>query len=179
MDADHPTPGALQINWPDREPGDMPPTESCALDVADRGGATLEEVGRLLNVSRQSVAEIEAYALAQLRGDSLPRRRAVAVYGEFAGEGRVLSRRMGVQTGLDAAVLTAQMTPAEAPDDAEEETEPVERISFFAESEDADDRVADSVWRMVERKHGIKSQASRQMTAYRARMQAEKAKGGT
>jgi hypothetical protein len=34
--------------------------ESCSLDVADRGGATLEEVAQLMNVSRERVRQIEA-----------------------------------------------------------------------------------------------------------------------
>lgn len=41
--------------------------ESCALDVADRGGATLEEVGDLLNVTRERVRQIEADALETMR----------------------------------------------------------------------------------------------------------------
>lgn len=34
-------------------------TESCSLDVADRGGATMEEVGAALGISRQAVEQIE------------------------------------------------------------------------------------------------------------------------
>src|SRR5580765_7260786 len=35
--------GAIKLNFPDLEVWEM--TETCALDVADRGGTTLEEVG--------------------------------------------------------------------------------------------------------------------------------------
>jgi len=44
----------------------MPADASCALDVADRGGATLEEVGALINVTRERVRQIEVMALAHL-----------------------------------------------------------------------------------------------------------------
>lgn len=46
--------------------------ETCALDVADRGGATLEEVGELLSVSREHIRQIEQSAFEMLR-DSVPR----------------------------------------------------------------------------------------------------------
>ena len=36
--------------------------ESCALDVADRGGATLEEVGEAMGVTRERVRQLEEAA---------------------------------------------------------------------------------------------------------------------
>lgn len=41
--------------------------ESCALDVADRGGATLEHIGEMLGITRERVRQIEAGALDKLR----------------------------------------------------------------------------------------------------------------
>lgn len=41
--------------------------ESCALDVAERGGITLEEVGSLLGVTRERVRQIEERAAALVR----------------------------------------------------------------------------------------------------------------
>lgn len=41
--------------------------ETCALDVADQGGVTLEEVSKMLGVSRARVGQIEARALNKLR----------------------------------------------------------------------------------------------------------------
>lgn len=51
--------GAITFVRPELE--DMP--ETCALDVADGGPSSLEEVGRLLNVTRERVRQIEARAL--------------------------------------------------------------------------------------------------------------------
>jgi hypothetical protein len=47
------------------EPGVLNPT--CALDVADRGEHSLEEVGEILGVTRERIRQIEAVALAKLK----------------------------------------------------------------------------------------------------------------
>lgn len=57
--------GALRISQPLVDVWDLP--ETCALDVADRGGATLEEVGVLNNVTRERARQVETCALAKVR----------------------------------------------------------------------------------------------------------------
>jgi len=41
--------------------------DSCALDVAERGGMTLEQVGRQLDLTRERVRQIEVEAMAKVR----------------------------------------------------------------------------------------------------------------
>lgn len=41
-------------------------TETCALDVADRGAASLDEIGDVLGLSHQMVSKIEQEALERL-----------------------------------------------------------------------------------------------------------------
>jgi hypothetical protein len=41
--------------------------ESCALDIAERDGGTLEEVGQALGVTRECAGQIESGALGQAR----------------------------------------------------------------------------------------------------------------
>lgn len=60
-----PDTGAIKLNFPDIEPDEM--GESCMLDVADRGGETLETVGAHLNLTRERLRQIEEGALVQLR----------------------------------------------------------------------------------------------------------------
>lgn len=57
--------GSLKFNHPHLEPWELP--ETCALDVADAGGATLERVGELVNLTRERVRQIEVRAARRLR----------------------------------------------------------------------------------------------------------------
>ena len=60
-----PQSGSIKLNFPDLEVWDM--TETCALDVADRGGITLEDVGMLLNLTRERIRQVEHSGLDKLR----------------------------------------------------------------------------------------------------------------
>lgn len=55
----------IRVNFPDLDLADMPPGTSCSLDVADRGGVTLEEMGGLLNIVRERVRQLELLAVAR------------------------------------------------------------------------------------------------------------------
>lgn len=60
-----PRTGAIKLNFPDLEVWEM--TETCALDVADRGGTTLEEVGAIMNLTRERIRQVEVKGLAKLQ----------------------------------------------------------------------------------------------------------------
>jgi hypothetical protein len=60
----HPVRGSIKINFPDLEVWEM--TDTCALDIADRGGITLEEVGEIMNLTRERVRQVETQGLAKL-----------------------------------------------------------------------------------------------------------------
>lgn len=54
---------SIKYNFPDLEVWEL--RASCALDVADQGGITLDTVGALMNVTRERARQIEARAVAR------------------------------------------------------------------------------------------------------------------
>jgi DNA-directed RNA polymerase sigma subunit (sigma70/sigma32) len=44
--------------------------ETCSLDVADRGGITLEEVGAILNLTRERIRQVEVRGLCKIKDHS-------------------------------------------------------------------------------------------------------------
>lgn len=61
----NPITGSIKINFPDIEVWEM--TESCALDIAERGGITLEEVGAIMNLTRERIRQVEVSGLEKLQ----------------------------------------------------------------------------------------------------------------
>jgi hypothetical protein len=61
----NPSTGSIKLNFPDKEVWELEHT--CALDVADRGGITLEEVGSIMNLTRERIRQVETRGLARLR----------------------------------------------------------------------------------------------------------------
>ena len=60
----NPRTGSIKFNFPDVELGDM--KETCALDIADRGAITLEEIGDIMNLTRERVRQLEQSALQKI-----------------------------------------------------------------------------------------------------------------
>jgi hypothetical protein len=61
----NPETGSIKINFPDLEPWEL--QQTCALDVADRGGITLEEVGEIMNLTRERIRQVEVRGLLKLK----------------------------------------------------------------------------------------------------------------
>ena len=72
----NPRTGSVKMNFPDKELWEL--AETCALDVADRQGITLEEVGVIMNLTRERVRQLEMRGLTKLRviADDEPRTQA-------------------------------------------------------------------------------------------------------
>jgi DNA-directed RNA polymerase sigma subunit (sigma70/sigma32) len=58
--------GSIVFNYPDKEPWEL--EETCSLDVAEKeDGQTLDEIGGLLNLTRERVRQVERSALDKLK----------------------------------------------------------------------------------------------------------------
>ena len=64
----NPETGSIKLNFPDVELENM--RDTCSLDVADRGGITLEEVGEILNLTRERIRQVEVRGLIKLKAVS-------------------------------------------------------------------------------------------------------------
>lgn len=67
----HPRTGSVTTYHPTKEPDEL--EESCALDVADGGAVTLQEVGEMLQLSRERIRQIEEKAFGILRRNKTAR----------------------------------------------------------------------------------------------------------
>src|ERR1700722_17455392 len=88
--------GAIKLNFPDLEVWEM--NETCALDVADRGGTTLEEVGATMNLTRERIRQVEVKGLAKLQA-----LRDMSALRDYVDEGPVGKRRLPVLAKEDVA----------------------------------------------------------------------------
>lgn len=60
----NPYTGSVKFNFPDKEVWEL--EETCSLDVAERGGITLEEIGDIMNLTRERIRQLELRGLAKL-----------------------------------------------------------------------------------------------------------------
>ena len=114
-----PRTGAIKLNFPDLEVWEM--GDSCALDVADRGGTTLEDVGAIMNLTRERIRQVEVKALAKLEA-----LRDMMALRDFVDEGPVGKRRLPVLSKAELRGIEgepANNTETEVSEDWDEEAE--------------------------------------------------------
>jgi hypothetical protein len=101
-----PRTGAIKLNFPDLEVWEM--AETCALAVADRGGTTLEDVGVIMNLTRERIRQVEVRGLAKLEA-----LREMSELRDFVDEGPVGKRRLPIVTKPVAKVAVGADVDAE------------------------------------------------------------------
>ena len=60
---------SIKLNFPHIEVWEM--EHSCSLDVAERGGLTLEQVGAIMNLTRERIRQVEGAGMEKLRRTGL------------------------------------------------------------------------------------------------------------
>ena len=81
--------GAIKLNFPDLEPDQL--VESCSLDVAGRFGASLEEVGTAMNLTRERIRQMEVRGLAKIAAS-----KQMFLLRDFVEVGVVAKRKLPV-----------------------------------------------------------------------------------
>lgn len=119
--------GAIKLNFPDLEVWEM--NETCALDIADRGGATLEEVGAIMNLTRERIRQLEVKGLAKLEA-----LRDMNALRDYVDEGPIGKRRLPVLTASDDE---EDEEGEEEGDDEDLDDDVAARVGKNRESEDA------------------------------------------
>ena len=115
--------GAIKLNFPDLEVWEM--TETCALDVADRGGTTLEEVGAIMNLTRERIRQVEVKGLAKLEA-----LKDMSALRDYVDEGPVGKRRL--------PILAKPVVAEEEEDDEEDGEEDFDADEFASDALDAE-----------------------------------------
>jgi hypothetical protein len=107
-----PRTGAIKLNFPDLEVWEM--GESCALDVADRGGTTLEDVGAIMNLTRERIRQVEVKALAKLEA-----LRDMEALRDYVDEGPVGKRRLPRLSKSDLGGDSKELAESSSADDSD------------------------------------------------------------
>lgn len=106
----NPETGSITINFPDLEPWEL--RDTCALDVAERGGTTLEEVGEIMNLTRERIRQLEVRGLIKLKTSGSMR--------ELAPEMQVRKPKSSIVT-VDESKETQQVCEIPLADDDEQD----------------------------------------------------------
>jgi hypothetical protein len=96
--------GNVKIIFPgaDMEPDLDATRDTCALDVADRGGETLDEVGAATNLTRERIRQLESVALRALRALPMTCELADVEHTDSRGEVADADDGSGARSSADA-----------------------------------------------------------------------------
>lgn len=107
----NPETGSIKLNFPDLEPWEL--RDTCALDVADRGGITLEAVGEIFNLTRERIRQVEVRGLAKLKEGDVD--GTATIDDRLAEELKQKLRRAGVHPLGTAANAPSTTAPPALP----------------------------------------------------------------
>ncbi len=76
----NPETGTIKINFPEADICDL--EHSCALDLADSGELTFEQIGQLLNLTRERIRQMTNQAVGTIGDQVCPDERRVGALTE-------------------------------------------------------------------------------------------------
>lgn len=118
--------GSITFNFGSKDISEVT-ADTCALDVAARGNATLDDVGKVYGLTRERIRQIEGKALVRLRAGSLARAVREEHDGEdgFFGQGRTKPRYVPSPRAQVAPSAVSPKPVFLAPEEMQEEEEPL------------------------------------------------------
>ncbi len=119
--------GAIKVNFPDLEVWEM--GDTCALDVADRGGTTLEDVGAIMNLTRERIRQVEVKGLAKLQA-----LKDMSALRDYVDEGPIGKRRLPIVTAKKAEI-EPEIDESDDSDSEDEDADPEESEKAFQASD--------------------------------------------
>lgn len=159
-----PTSGrALILNFPDLEPHEVPPEQSCALDIADQGGATLEEVALITNLTRERIRQVQDKAISKLRRLS----KDDMGLGAFA-DGDEKPNTLRVGRSRAPRKQEPEIEKDESENDADLTLGDGDSIAFLSEHPKADRILTAKLWRIymresIENEFSVRKPSRREM----------------
>lgn len=117
-----PRTGAIKHNMPHIPVEEM--AETCTLDVADRGGLTLEDVAQVMNLTRERIRQLESRATKKIRAFGAEAVRLLDYYVEEGVGADVQAHKRAVRKRADEWERLSSLVGVDAttiePDDSEE-----------------------------------------------------------
>lgn len=138
--------GSIKFNFPDKEPEEVEPNRSCALDIAEHGGGTLEDISTLSNVTRERIRQIEGKALARIRKRAGLRSNDATRLREYCNVPNEAEATGGAGAGTEKMFAGKPNVERNEDDDTPDDGAPPVAISFFADAGDDDAALADPAW---------------------------------
>src|SRR5271155_840590 len=142
--------GSIRLNFPDREPSDLPADRSCVLDMTEDGASTLEHSGNAINLTRERIRQVEEAALAKVRNPrtSNPRNDPSPAMRLRDFEGHVSH---GLTTPLGGAMLEPTASDMKGGEEPEEEHD-VARLPHILDERLTDDDYSSAIHRIWDRR---------------------------
>lgn len=152
---------AIVLNFPELQPHEVPPDRSCALDIADQGGMTLEEVALITNLTRERIRQVQDHAVSVLRKTA----RGDMSLGAFTDGDEKPPRLMHIGRRSSRRKPDEPVEQEEeSEDDADLTLADGDSVSFMSEHPKADHIVAAKTWRIYMRRSIEKGLSERKPT---------------